>query len=630
MYVYDLEVFSNLFSGVFINTADRTDVKYFVIHQKRNDSKALHQFISSLPTLIGYNNHNYDDLLLNLIYKKGITHDTARIKNASTRIIESANHYHDDAIKPILNTPFRGIDLMKLLGFDKLRIGLKHIAVNMRHPLIQDLPKHHDSLIGDDEIDEILAYNYNDVAITLNLYDKLENELYNRSTIEEQYNVDVMSASDSMIADTLMSKFYTEHTGQDWESIKNTSTDHEYVNIGEVLDNKLTFSTNRLKQSFNKACDFNTPREGEKSSNVDEPVFGESKYTIGLGGLHSDNPPQIYQADDNNYLIDVDAASYYPRMLINMQVCPAHLSSDFPQLYQETVAERLRAKANKKNSITDSVLADSLKIVINSIFGKMGYKFSWLYDLAALYKITMNGQYFLLMLIEWLEVEDMAVVYANTDGITARVPKAKLERFYAICKEWEQYADHDLEYSFYHKMIIRDVNNYLIIKTDGGVKEKGAFVTSRSELPVVNELKMAFNMPVVAEAVHQYFVNNIYPEDFIPYHEDIIDFCISQKVGGQYEVRFFELSYDQHDQPVQIEHDCQKTNRFYVSKTGGKLMKYKKDQGSYENLVKGRKVTLLNRYESEMEWNIDYTFYISQSWKMIGSCTNHFQTDLFT
>lgn len=55
-----------------------------------------------------------------------------------------------------------------------------------------------------------------------------------------------------------------------------------------------------------------------------------------------------------------------------------------------------------------------------------------------MYQVTINGQLFLLMLIEKLELAGIHVISANTDGIVSIIPNDKFELYCNLCHEWEK------------------------------------------------------------------------------------------------------------------------------------------------------------------------------------------------
>ena len=146
--------------------------------------------------------------------------------------------------------------------------------------------------------------------------------------------------------------------------------------------------------------------------------------------------------------------------------------------------------------------SDSLKIVINAIYGKLNFELGFLYDPMAALKVVINGQLFLLMLIERLEDKGFKVVSANTDGVTAFVDNDKKEEYMNICSQWEIDTKMELDYTYYEKIVRNNVNNYMAV-TKEGVKTKGkAFLTKI-------DLSGGYNSPIVGLAVYNYFINNI-------------------------------------------------------------------------------------------------------------------------
>jgi DNA polymerase elongation subunit (family B) len=72
-----------------------------------------------------------------------------------------------------------------------------------------------------------------------------------------------------------------------------------------------------------------------------------------------------------------------------------------------------------------------------------------LYDEKPLLQVTVNGQFYLLMLIERLQKIGVRVISANTDGVTVIVKDSQKERYFEICKEWEKELNFSLEFVEY-------------------------------------------------------------------------------------------------------------------------------------------------------------------------------------
>lgn len=161
----------------------------------------------------------------------------------------------------------------------------------------------------------------------------------------------------------------------------------------------------------------------------------------------------------------------------------------------------------------------------------------------------------------------------------------------------------------YKKMILKDVNNYIAIDETDYVKRKGAaFVTEP-------KLGDSCNFLVIPKAVSEYFINKIPIKEYITNHDNIYDFCGSQKVD-----KSFKISWNGKMQ--------QRLNRYYVSTKGAYLYKIRK--GKYTNMLKGYGVQLFNKYEekSMKDYNINYRFYISKAMELVNQLEPK-QTTLF-
>jgi hypothetical protein len=153
-----------------------------------------------------------------------------------------------------------------------------------------------------------------------------------------------------------------------------------------------------------------------------------------------------------------------------------------------------------------------------------------------------------------------------------------------------------LEYTDYKIYARIDVNNYVTKKSNGDTKTKGRFITE-------GDLKKGYKYPIVAKCLFEYFVNNKPVNETLHCCNDILDFCISQKTGGD-----FQLEYHTNDNITKL----QKNNRFYISNSGGKLIKRHMIKDSTIGLYVGLLATILNDYDSSLpfsSYDINFDFY---------------------
>ena len=112
-----------------------------------------------------------------------------------------------------------------------------------------------------------------------------------------------------------------------------------------------------------------------------------------------------------------------------------------------------------------------------------------------------------------LKIPDLEILQLNTDGITIKILKSQVDKYYEVCKKWESITNLVLEYVNYRKMIIRDVNSYIAIYENGKVKLKGAFKTNE-QLVKDSEYHKSFHQGIVSLSILNYFVDNI-PVGFV-------------------------------------------------------------------------------------------------------------------
>lgn len=237
---------------------------------------------------------------------------------------------------------------------------------------------------------------------------------------------------------------------------------------------------------------------------------------------------------------------------------------------------------------------------------KSGDAHSFLYDNQFLLSITVNGQLMLAMLIDkFIKIPNIKILQTNTDGISVMISKIYENDLLLICKEWEQLTKLQLEYAYYKKMVIKDVNNYLAVYTNNKVKYKGLF-------EIEKDYHKDNSFKIIPIALSNYFVNSIPIETTINNHTNIYDFCgrVKAKAGMHYKLHYVK-------DKKYIEEKQQKNIRYYISNDGGRLLKYYSDGRTSDVHVRS-KVTIANKIEKDKKYNnINHNFYIKECYKII-------------
>lgn len=614
----------------------------------------------------GYNNNKYDRLMLSalLMYYNQFDKPSKLIEflyDTSQRIIRNSDNdvlWQDNFTNMLMKNRlnFRDLDLFQIFRLDHFHKSLKQTSINIKW---YNLLEYHMPPISELDVDyyyrltenrglsieqlnrlyrnsferylhpswkkEMEEYNDNDVFICCELVRMNQEEIRLRYMISKEYEINVLSASRSTIADKVIVKLYSKFTGLHPKRFIDTKTIRRKIEVSEILSDKIQFLSpqlNDLLQSLRSLV-----LRGEKGEFERTFTYAGTSYTLATGGLHSNEIPAIYVADDKQTIVDRDVTSYYPNLIRSLKVCQKHLNPKaWFRIADTIVDERTEHKHLAKDKSLSLILqikhftaAACLKIVANAgIFGKMGSEKSFLCDKKAMYKVTINGQLFLLMLIERLEDAGIHVISANTDGIVTIVPKGLEETADNICHWWEKHLGLELEFTSYSKYITEGVNSYLTVKTDGKKKFKGRM----NPKMYLEDLSKGYNSPIVAKAVTEYFINGTPVMETLRNSKSILDFCRTQNVNRKYYIEYTHVV----DHKMVVE-EVQRNTRFYVSLTGESLMKVEIlgwDENNQPKLKKsslcaGQRVTVCNLVEDKdiSELNINYLYYYNECMAII-------------
>lgn len=486
-------------------------------------------------------------------------------------------------------------------------------------------------------IPNMMHYNKNDVFIVCEIVRLNPEEIKSRYSVSSVYKVDVLNSSRSNMADTLFEKFYSQRSGLPPEKWKGKRTERTGMNLGKLIFPCVEFKTPELKNLLEDIKKTTIYRVSKEEFNK-EVKIGNTVYSLGTGGLHSqDVPMEIWststyecgttisasptgeQEKANTFtLYHADVGSYYPSIMAEYEVAPAHMIKKiFAGLIRWMRDTRITVKHTIEefvDGIPRDVLALVLKIVINSIYGKFGFEKGDLYDRRAVLEVTINGQLMLLMLCEQLELNGFKIISANTDGLMVKVYDKDKSKYECIVQWWQKVTRMKMDSDVVHCLIARDVNNYIAqFRTKKGLKleYKGAL----NPLMYAVDLQKGYDMPIVAKAVSEYFLNNVPIMDTLRKATNILDFCKTQNVGRQFHVEQTFVNNQQVQRVV-----CQRYVRFYISNTGCMIEKVHNDTASRSRMAAGQSVTVINSLDDVdiSLRNINYKYYYEEAMKIIN------------
>lgn len=327
------------------------------------------------------------------------------------------------------------------------------------------------------------------------------------------------------------------------------------------------------------------------------------RFDFGTGGIHGSIESKIARETKSYQIVDADVSSMYPNIAIANRVYPEHLSEKFCDIYQDVYEQRKSyVKGTPENAM--------LKLALNGVYGDSNNEFSPFYDPKYTMTITINGQLSLCLLAEkLLVIEGLKLIQVNTDGITVAIPRDKRQEYDQICAAWQKQVGLDLEFAEYSKMIIRDVNNYIAVYTNGKVKRKGAY---QHEDLGWHQNQGGLIIPMAAEAS---MLHGTDVRQFIEQHKVHWDFLLRTKVPrGSRLVMVLEDG---------SEKTLQNICRYYPSKGEGcgKLVKI---MPPLEGQEEERRMSIESEYTvkvcndiKDFQWDIDFDYYVKEAEKLI-------------
>lgn len=510
---FDCEVSPNFFLICFKGLVSGKSISIHTSTFLQADQITKIKQIFDNKVCFGFNCRNYD---LPIIMRAISNANTLEIYHTSKMIIDQSLHgwqtlSHFDLKIPI---NWKWFDLQEVAGH---RVSLKMYGARLHSNLITELPYNPDSALTEEQKQKITTYCENDLQLNIELYQHLKPQLDLREHMSKVHGQDLMSKSDAQIAEAIM-KSKLKYNGK---APSNIATSIKYQ-----VPNFIKFQTALLWILLDKINDIEFHLDAKGSiilpKELQDPIkIGNSKYKLGIGGLHSCEKSVNYKASSQIAICDNDVASYYPSIILNCEYYPVHLGKDFLTVYRAIVTERLEAKRKG-----DKVTSDALKIVINGTFGKLGNKYSILYSPHLLLQVTLTGQLALLMLIEQFELAEIQVLSANTDGVVISYDKtAEMESIVDLIRiRWQTTTNFILETLQYKALYCRDVNNYFAIKYNGMIKGKGIFSD--------NGLAKNPQASIIYEAAIKYLNEGIPIEYTIENCLDIRKFLLVRKVTG--------------------------------------------------------------------------------------------------
>ncbi len=419
---YDIEVFKYN-SFVVFKDINKKVVRIF---NNTEGFVGLADFIKG-KVLVGYNNYWYDDKILTYMIELKPQH---LIKQLNDRIISGENVSYINRLDIVSLDCFQQIDVS--------RPSLKKCQGNMGKAIVESSVDFSiDRPLTPEELKESLFYCGYDVDTTIDIFIKRIKSYFQpkQSLLEMLGNPKAARWNTTSISAALL----LEKPLDRWDKVKNIPPE-----MWEMVPEAVQDMWREKSESY---------QFKSKLNQVEIEAF-DNVIQFGFGGLHGAHK-RIKKAKNVKLL---DVTSMYPNIILLLNVLGAASGK-----YKEILEKRIAAK--KANAI----LAEALKLILNSVYGNLGNRYSMLFNQKALLSVCIYGQISLYALCQMISPY-CTILNINTDGV-AFIPER--DGWQAAYLEWQKIFNLNLEEKNFDVLVQKDVNNYIAVKGDSYICKGG-------------------------------------------------------------------------------------------------------------------------------------------------------------
>lgn len=259
-----------------------------------------------------------------------------------------------------------------------------------------------------------------------------------------------------------------------------------------------------------------------------ETTIAGVPHTIAWGGLHGAIPKYTYECMSDEVFIMADVDQLYPTIMVKYHLLSRAVAE--PERFEKILSESLRLKALKMKK-----QREPYKRICNITYGAEGDKFNPMYDPLHRNLVCVYGQVLMIDLIDKIE-GFCQLIQSNTDGILIKIKRKDIPRLKDEIKKWEDRTQLHMSMDEYLCVYQKDVNNYVIVASDGSYKTKGAYVKELSDLD--------YDLPIVNEAIKKYLLDGISPSITVYECTDLRKFQKIVKLSSKYDWVEHEFGYD--------------------------------------------------------------------------------------
>lgn len=452
----------------------------------------------------GYNNKKYDNIILN-----GVANGFSpqQLKKLSDIAIDKTGEVQYQSQEHMRIAPFARRRYTNFIYQDMLDDNdgsLKQKEACMQLDIREsEVPFDKEDLTEDDK-DDIIGYCKHDVWSGMHFYKRvLKPFIATKLLVGEVFDIPVDVCYKSTNA-TLSGKVlgairtsFPDKERQDFEIPKTLQQYIRYALPASVVD--------RLCKSPEK---FEVTLFGNTVSYSNGGIHSEPVKPLGL--KKTENWSLRVESNDKWTMINVDAASFYPAMMIFYGLLSRAVKNPefFRKMYEtrleyKKVIEPFENKYGKDVHLAPKEeyehykkckdISQAYKLILNTTYGASGNKWLDLYDPYMTTCTCRLGQLLLTSLANnmynQIGKDKIQIVQTNTDGILCYIRRDMEPMLKEICDEFTRVTQILLEAEYEEITWQRDVNNYILYKKNGKEKSKGGFFVTDMIQPGYNRVR---------------------------------------------------------------------------------------------------------------------------------------------
>ena len=610
---FDFEVFPDWWCCVFGDTGPEIygvvpDIKDTFAVITSDDPHARDKLIKKLtqPDFcnLGYNIKYYDLIIANAIYQ-GL--QPAEIKLINDLIIDPEKVDSPDKYRllPLSKRKFNKIVYQDLM--DDSNGSLKDKEMVLGLDILESSVPFNKEDLTDEEKADVIYYCKQDVYAAIKFYEKIV-QPYTKAkmALARKAGIDERTAracTNAKLVSLALNAMEVKFDDAEKVEIKLPESIRQYC-----YDNLRSDVLNKLL----------TSKEGFEAK-----LFGND-VSFGNGGIHSVLSTNLYVESDSEYtLVNVDAASYYPSILIQFD-CLSRTVFD-KKIFVDTFNERITIKHKEIKTEDDTELEKADKLILNTTFGASGNKWLALYDPYMCTRTCRVGQIFLASLASKIDrtIPSAKIIQTNTDGILVYIKRSEMPMLKELQNEWSRISDINMDTDHVLKIWQRDVNNYLLIKEEHGVekiKRKGGWLNDTYLKPGYTSVASVAAY-ASAKAAKDWLVNGKSIRSSIMENDNLFDFIMCCVKGSSFK-RCVQRMSDGAEIPLY------KSNRIIATTdtSYGKIYKikmYKGEESYYQMPNIPEHCYTVNKDLStysfdEIKKILDYNYYIDRALDLLN------------